>query len=307
LHLYTYTFHEDERDLCTLELRTLFGFSPAAQAFLADTRIDASRSPFVKERIDVRCEGRSLAELSERVRREAAAAGTFKVEFVKTGEPIPYAERLHAESVVGRAIRGTADMRVPDIRYGLARYGERWLFGERHRNHSPWLRHNEKAQHYSTALSTKMARAVANIAVPRPEGVQAIDPCCGIGTVVVEALSMGIHMVGSDANPLAAMGARENLSRFGFPNVITLADARTLSGNYDAVVLDLPYNIASRLSGEERDGLLRAAFRLAPRAVIVSVEPIEAALGVAGWQIEDRCMARKGSFRREVFLCVREI
>ncbi|GAA3334615.1 hypothetical protein GCM10020331_103270 [Ectobacillus funiculus] len=74
---------------------------------------------------------------------------------------------------------------------------------------------SEKKPHsYSTSLSTRVARAVANIAVPDPTGIKAIDPCCGIGTVLVEALSMGINIVGSDINPLVLPGARENIAHF---------------------------------------------------------------------------------------------
>jgi tRNA G10 N-methylase Trm11 len=306
MYLYTYACHEDEKELCELELRTLFGVQPAGRAFLVETAMDASRSPFIKERVQIRFEGADLAELVECVKAEGIEADTFKVVYVKTEAEVPYEERREAERFVGRVIRGTAEMRAPSVRFGIAKCEGRWWFGELTRNHSPWLTHNEKAQHYSTALSTRVARAVANIAVPRPEGVRAIDPCCGIGTVVLEALSMGIRMVGSDVNPLAVKGARENLNRFGYPNVIRFEDACMVMERYDAVVLDLPYNIASKLSDEERDGLLRAAYQLAGRAVIVSVESIDQALVDAGLRIEDRCVVRKGSFRREVFVCAHE-
>lgn len=40
-----------------------------------------------------------------------------------------------------------------------------------------------------------------------PEGATVIDPFCGSGTVLLEAMSAGHHAVGVDANPLAALVA----------------------------------------------------------------------------------------------------
>lgn len=82
----------------------------------------------------------------------------------------------------------------------------RWIFGDYVEGESVWFRHQQKPNHYSTALSTRVARAVVNIAIPDPNGVKVIDPCCGIGTVLVESLSMGIDIVGSDNNPVILAG-----------------------------------------------------------------------------------------------------
>lgn len=307
MFFYTYACHEDERELASLERRMLFGVDAAAEgAFVSERGIEPSRSPFVKARIEVSVAGATLAELAERVEALGVEATTsFKAVCVKT-DGLDYAERRAAERLIGGRVRGKADMRTPVRRFGIARFEGRWLFGDYRENEAVWLRHNAKAQHYSTALPTRVARAVVNIAVPTPDGAKMIDPCCGIGTVLVEALSMGIDMVGSDVNPLAVRGARENLRAFGLPaDAVRLADARTLEGSYDAAVLDLPYNVASRLSAAERDALLQAVRRLARRAVVLSTEPIDEAVRAAGLAVVDRCFARKSAFRREVLVCER--
>ena len=74
----------------------------------------------------------------------------------------------------------------------------------------------QKPEMYSTALSTRDARAIVNIAAPFPEGLKIIDPCCGIGTVLVEAMSMGIAIEGRDVNKRVVWGSRINLRHFGF-------------------------------------------------------------------------------------------
>ncbi|MEC0212476.1 RNA methyltransferase, partial [Paenibacillus ehimensis] len=196
------------------------------------------------------------------------------------------------------------DMRRPAWLLGFACTGEgRWVLGPCRQNEAVWLKHSHKPHPYSTALSTRVARAVANLAVPHPAGIRAVDPCCGIGTVLIEALSMGIDIVGSDINPLAVRGARANLAHFGMPDVVRVADIGDVSGRYDAAVLDLPYNLCSVISPEEQLRLLGNVRRLAGRAVIVSTEPVETLAGQAGFAVLDRCVVRKGSFSRHMVIC----
>src|SRR5699024_12707447 len=80
-----------------------------------------------------------------------------------------------------------------------------------------------------------MARAIANIAVPYPNGVTAIDPCCGIGNVLVEALSMEIDIVGRDINPLVTRGSRENIAYFGYTCDVTTGPIADVTDHYDKI------------------------------------------------------------------------
>uniref|UniRef100_UPI0038B618DE TRM11 family SAM-dependent methyltransferase n=1 Tax=Siminovitchia acidinfaciens TaxID=2321395 RepID=UPI0038B618DE len=126
----------------------------------------------------------------------------------------------------------------------------RWIFDEYVKSESVWHRHQQKPHSYSTALNTRVARAVANIAVPEPSGIKAIDPCCGIGTVLVEALSMGIDIVGSDKNPLILDGVRENIAYFGLSGKVTFTDIRDVTSHYDVAIIDLPYNLCCAITPE---------------------------------------------------------
>ncbi|WP_248928530.1 TRM11 family SAM-dependent methyltransferase [Paenibacillus hamazuiensis] len=307
-YLYTFACHEDERELCELELRTLLGAAPSARGMYAESgrEIDPSRSPFVKMRLEVRCEAVSVAELAVQAEQlELAEGATFKVVYAggdRDGEP-DYAARRAIEREIGARIRGRADMRRPARLLAVARAGGRWLLGDGTPSEAVWLRHNAKPRSYSTALSTRVARAVVNIAVPEPDGVKAVDPCCGIGTVLIEAASMGIDIAGFDINPLAVRGARANLAHFGMPDLVRLADMRQLSGRYDAAIVDMPYNLCSRLPAAEQLEMLRSVRRLAPRAVIVTAEPVDGPLHEAGLAVLERCTVRKGAFSRQVIVC----
>ncbi|MDU0205062.1 TRM11 family SAM-dependent methyltransferase [Paenibacillus sp. MAH-36] len=322
-HIYIYACHEDEQALCQLELRTLLGAGTVLGAGYAVSPrcVEPSRSPFLKLRLDVRYEAGSLPELASQVETLTVRGSTFKVVFAETDTPVSYDRRRDVERELGRHLRGKAEMRKPEQWFAVTQLGDRWLFGDCSYGEAVWLQHQQKPQNYSTALSTRVARAVVNIAVPVIAGTRVIDPCCGIGTVLVEAMSMGIDIVGNDMNPLAVRGARVNLAHFGMPNVVTLGDMRSLGlpaaslvsavpaagsaeSRYDALILDMPYNLCSKLPEDEQLQMLQSARRLAQRAVIITTEQIDPLIEQAGFHIAERCEVNKGKFSRQIIVCV---
>ena len=307
-YIYTYAFSEDERSLCALEMRSFFGDVSQSNVLETFVKIDPTRSPFMKERISVIYEAQSLEDLYKQVETLQMNGVTFKVIYVKNRD-MPkdkqdgYEKRREIERKIGLHIKGKADLRDPDRLFGVMHVNEKWVFGEYVKSESVWFRHQQKPNGYSTALNTRVARAVVNIAIPNPNGIKAIDPCCGIGTVLVEARSMGIDMVGSDRNQLIIPGARENMIHFGLTGEINLADMRDITNHYDVAIIDLPYNLCSVITPEEQLEMLQSARRFANKVVVVTVEPVDGLLIKAGFSIIDRAIAKKGVFIREVVIC----
>ncbi|MCA9388556.1 hypothetical protein KC644_02215 [Candidatus Berkelbacteria bacterium] len=62
-------------------------------------------------------------------------------------------------------------------------------------------------------LPTKLARAMVNLAQPRPN-LKILDPFCGVGRVLIEAIDLGYEVVGSDIDPVAVEATKKNLSWF---------------------------------------------------------------------------------------------
>lgn len=301
-YIYTYACYENERDLCALEMRSWFGHDSQTGILESPICIDPSRSPFIKERLAVIYEGESLEDLLLKVATLELVNETFKVIYVKNSEE-GFENRRAIEREVGLQIKGVAELRHPQRLFGVIEVNGRWVFGDYLEGESIWFRHQQKPNQYSTALGTRVARAVVNIAIPDPSGIKAIDPCCGIGTVVIEALSMGVDIVGSDRNPLVLRGARENIAHFGFSCEITLSDIRDVTGHYDVAIIDLPYNLCSVITPDEQLEMLQSARRFAKKVVVITVEPIDKILLMAGFAIVDRAAVRKGSFLREVIVC----
>lgn len=234
----------------------------------------------MKERVEVMYEGDDLESILKQVEQIDLAGATFKVIFVKINDlvgenKIEYGERRLIERDLGMHIEGEADVRNPERVFGIVPLGGRWYFGHYVESEPVWYHHIKKPRSYSTSLSTRVARSVANIAVPNPEGVKAIDPCCGIGTVVVEALSMGINIVGRDISPLVAIGARENIAHFGFEGTITKGPIEEITENYDVAIIDMPYDLFTHATPENQLSILSSARRIAKKVVVVTMETMD--------------------------------
>ena len=308
-YIYTFACRGEELSLCHLEMRSLFGIQSESNILKSSIQVDSSRSPFIKERIEVIYEGDNISEVLEQVEQLHLNESTFKVIFVKINDleadnKIEYDERRKIERDIGWRINGEADVRHPDLVFGIVTIEGRWYFGKYQKNKAVWLDHVKKPRSFSTSLSTRVARAVVNIAAPNPEGLQVIDPCCGIGTVLVEALSMGIDIVGRDINPLVVMGSRENIAHFGFQGEVNIGPISEVTKNYDVAIIDLPYNLYTHATPEEQFSIIKHARRFAKKVVIVTIETIDHMIEEAGFEIQDRCVANKGLFSRQILVCV---
>ncbi|NJJ41898.1 RNA methyltransferase [Paenibacillus sp. 7028] len=305
-YLYIYRSHENESGLCSLELDVLLqGNVLSPGLVIAREKIDPGRSPFILGRIDIKCASESLGAIGEFATSIGFEAGeTFKLICPKEGGGT-FEERKELERAVGRRMTGTADLRSPDRVFGLVKHNGVIMLGEYHESDRSWQARKLKPHNYSTGLSVALARSAVNIAAPRPEGLRVLDPCCGMGSVLIEGLSMGMDMTGCDLNPLAVRGAKGNLRHFGYPeHIVTLGDMRNLSGRYDAAVLDMPYNLCSVLSPADTREMLEALRRLTGRAVIISTQPVQESIAAAGFEIKGGCTVSKGTFKRSLWLCL---
>ncbi len=306
--IYTYACSErEERSLCDLEMRSFFGKEVKHPHIIKSTiGIDADRSAFFRERVEVLYSGATVKDIAEQVKGHRMPNETFKLHCIKTTDrdtPLPFSERKEIEKEVGWQMEGQADLKHPDQEYGMILFEGRWHFGYYRKSEQVWLRQQRKPREYSTALSTRVARTVVNIAAPHPDGVRVIDPCCGIGTVIVEALSMGINITGRDINWIAADGAKENAAHFGFSCDIRTGPIEEITEQYDAAIVDMPYNLYTSATPEEQFSILESVARIAERAVIVTSENMDEMIRKAGLEIKDRCTVTKGTFIRYIMVC----
>ncbi|MEK4229815.1 TRM11 family SAM-dependent methyltransferase [Solibacillus sp. FSL H8-0538] len=307
-YIYTYTWHKDEYDLSRMEMRSFFGFDVPLNALKSSVQIDPSRSPFIKQRLEVIFEGENVEQLARLVEQLDLGGATFKVSCLNklelnSTQKIGHSKRNEIERTIGLCIQGEPDLIHPQLDFGVVTLDDKWYFGKLELNEAVWLQHQQKPEMYSTALSTRVARAVANIAVPNPEGFRVIDPCCGIGTVLVEALSMGIDIEGRDINPLVVYGSRKNIAHFGLQGNVTIGPIEEAEGNYDVAIIDMPYNLFTHITADSQQAIITEARRITKKIVIVTIDTIDHMIEAAGFEILDRCVAKKGTFERQILFC----
>ncbi|WP_203247031.1 TRM11 family SAM-dependent methyltransferase [Sporosarcina beigongshangi] len=306
--IYTYIRHRDEHDLCRMEMRAFFGIDSPSNVLKSTIEINPSRSPFMNERLEVLYVGDLFEQITTQVEQVDLGESTFKVVCLNTTElgatgKIEHAERRKLERQIGLCINGEPDLDSPDTVFGVVTLDDKWYFGKLMVSENIWFHHQQKPHMYSTALSTRVARAVANIAVPHPKGVRAIDPCCGIGTVLVEALSMGINIVGRDINRRVVLGSRKNIAHFGLTGDVAVGPIAEVTDNYDVTIIDMPYNLFTHITADEQLEIIKEARGFTKKVIIVTIDTIDHMIEEAGFRIVDRCVARKGTFSRQILIC----
>lgn len=307
---YVYIFGSPvgEESLCQLEMRMFFGEYSTNKVLMSPIKVDPSRSPFMQARLSVEASADQFEELVELVKEMPVSSSTFKIVSLhrdRVGDEPKWtaSKRQPFERTLGLAINGEVDLNNPEMLYGFVHLNGKWLFGELVEGKAVWLKHQERPHEYSTALSTRNARAIVNIAAPKLNGVRIIDPCCGIGTVLIEACSMGHSIVGRDMNWAVASGSRKNLAHFGYDCEVVRGPIEEAPGHYDVAIIDMPYNVFTHSSEEAKSSIIQSARKLANRVVFISSEKIAHIIEAAGFTIADKCTIQKQKFIRTVFVC----
>jgi tRNA G10 N-methylase Trm11 len=305
LYFYTINYPQYEKDLCMLEMKHIFSKCPKEKFIFSNRYIDPARSPFIKHFINVLFTGISLEEIAAKILKNKVSYNNFKVSFIDIGdESIDFHQRRKVESIIGFNIEGYADIHNPKIIIGVTKVCGIWILGELTHNKCKWQLHNQKPYSYCNGLGVRVSRALVNIAIDNDFSCSLVDPCCGIGTVVIEALSIGAKITGYEINPLIAENANKNLEYFGFENRIINGDMHTISDKYDAAIVDLPYGVFSLTTLEDQLAIMRTSKKIAKKSIFVTYDNMENELTSLGFKIVDSCIVSKSKFKRYITICI---
>ena len=266
-------FHEG---LAHAEFEAFTGAEATGRLSFAPAAFDISRAAFISTCIHVQAEGASLEKICADLEAKRPTWADFRIEHFCPSEELKFSS-LEPVIAVADALVGYPNLSRPAIRLGLIATPGYWALGPIVSEYSSdWPAHEERPHFFSGSLPTRFARAMVNL-VASP-GDTLIDPCCGVGVVLIEALAVGVEAVGCDLNPKVAGQAAENLRALGLPQRVFVADARHLSGSYEAAVLDLPYgrNVAAT-EGLYRE-LLRALGNIVSRIAVIAGRDLSAEL-----------------------------
>ncbi len=303
-YFYSINYPVFEEELCKMEMSCLFNEIPNGKYILSDCSINPSRSPFIKDKISIIYEEDSLEEILNKIVQDQLSYDEFKVCYIKVeNADITYEERLTSISKIGFVIIGEPEMHHPKVMIGVAKVNGRWILGEYERNDYEWHIHDKKPYSYSNSLSLRVARALVNIAVENNMDCRLIDPCCGVGTVVIEALSMGIDVKGYEINKHIAENAQRNVEFFGYENVIVSGDMHIIEEKYDVAIIDLPYGLFTTTTLEEQVALMKTARRITKKLIIVTFEDMDEHMISSGFKIIQKSYVCKGKFKRYINIC----
>jgi tRNA (guanine10-N2)-dimethyltransferase len=303
-YFYIINFTTQEKELCMLEMKYLFNIVTNYKHFLSYHYVSPSRSAFIKYCISATYSCNSLNDLIEQIIDDKFASENFKVRYISLEEKdISYKERRKIEYDIGFIILGEADVHNPEVVYGVANVNGKWIFGLLEDNKNTWDKHNHKLYSYSNALNVRVARSLVNIAAGTNMNLKLVDPCCGIGTVVIEALSMGLKIKGFELNAFIADNAKRNVDFFSYEDVITNGNMHEIEDKFDVAIVDLPYGVFTPVSLKEQLDIIKSARRIAGKAVLITFENMEHYFEEVGFKVVDRCIIAKGTFKRYVTVC----
>ena len=143
-----------------------------------------------------------------------------------------------------------------------------------------------------------------NIATADNRNIRLIDPCCGVGTIVIEALDLGINVKGYEINKCIAFNARNNIEYFGYDrDIIISGDMHNIVESFDVAIVDIPYGLYSPVTLEEQMDIIKTSRKIASRVVIITFENMDNIIISSGFKIIDKCYMKKGNMIRQISIC----
>jgi tRNA G10 N-methylase Trm11 len=300
-YLYLVSRPPGEGGLAELELAALAGVEASGSAFGLGGRADIERSAYTEACFEVLARGRTLEEICQEI--EGLPAQGFRIRVKKHPRRLDLDSR-QATIALANALEGSPNLSDPQTQFLLAASPEGLCFGRLlQRSDRSWQMRAKKPWLYSGSLSPRMARAMVNLGA-RP-GERLLDPCCGSGTILLEAASMGIKAAGCDLSPLWPPRAAENAAHFGLQVRTWQQDAREVSGDYDVIVTNLPYGQNLPSEPQVRKEILAHLTTIAPKLVLVVADDASEMLAKAGWRLLRQAAGQRGSLTRCFYVCER--
>ena len=303
---YTLSYTEPEREIAQAEAEALLGDAEIVGAIaVSPARIDPSRAAYVSARLAPIARALDAEALLEMVRRAGLEALRFKVEVRHMHAP-KSASYQSLTSALGSVIGGRADLERPHDRFWALETAAGWWFGRVEAvGARAWGRFAPKKEWtFSSALPPRLALACVNLACPR--GSTFLDPCCGCGTLVLQAAAIGLTAVGADLNPKMVWLARKNLAHMSLSALVCLADARTIGSRFAGVATNLPYGKYLVRSSDLYEDIADNLASQTKRAVFVTGDECSHLWRQAGFAVTRVLRVPSGSVVRYVHLCLSE-
>ncbi|MFT4773879.1 MAG: tRNA G10 N-methylase Trm11 [Ilumatobacter sp.] len=295
------TARGERNGLIQAEAMALTGGTPDADGVATCERIDRiDRAAYVHRGVRLILSAHTMEELRDAIaaRANTIQSDRFRIDVHDPERRSPLG-RIEIAIMLADALQEFPDLRNP-LHHFLVIVGEHNLmFGEIEAESAASYRlHDNKPWTTSSSLDGRFSRALINLV---PDARSILDPCCGAGSIVVEAASLGIEAFGVDWKPALAGMTHENLAHFGYRGIVVQADSRSHVQYADAIVTDLPYGHAINADEGVIRAILEQCAGLAPRAVFVAPTDITTWLTDTGFaNIQVHTVMKRRGFTRWV-------
>jgi tRNA G10 N-methylase Trm11 len=268
--------------LIAAECRSLTAATPDENGLAACASIDqVAQSAYIHSGLRRLAQAPSLDELAAQVAVLGLATEGFRIELLRLSEDSPL-DRGRAITALANAIPAYPNLDHPQVRYVLIDRPDGMHFTQIIiENTGDYKRHQSKPYHTSSSLPAQLARGMVNLVVQNARSI--LDPCCGTGSLLLEACALGLQAYGSDRSPAMVGMTRRNLAHFGYTAAANRQDARQTQQTADAVVTDLPYGRFLQMDSENVKAILANCARLAPQAVFAAGADLSGWLEEAGY------------------------
>lgn len=306
--LYIFNYPPEDRDLCALEFKAMFKDSFLEKCYLSDLDYDVNKSVFMKAKIDIWGINKSFELLVKQIELLKKNYPDFKVIYLKNDiTHVEYRETLKKCREISWAIDGSVNMNKPQHVIAITKLKDEWICGYYHHGIPSWKKHADKPNTFSNALDIRLARTLINIACSEGEDIKIVDPCCGMATVVLEGLALGLNIEGFDISREISWAARKNLRHYGYNEMlINRVSIHDLKKHYDVAIIDIPYNLYTPITYEEQCKIIKSARKICNKMIMVSYEEMKSEIEEAGFKVIDYCLRKKTEyvkFGRYIYIC----
>ncbi|MDA0336142.1 MAG: hypothetical protein O2782_13330 [bacterium] len=208
-------------ELIAAECEALTGGRPNAWGIANGSTDQVLDGAFVKQGVQVLARADGLEQLVSRVAELGLHQDEFRIEWLAAGGP---EDRRVATTAIADQIQGRPNLNDPEHRFLLVAEAGGMAFGsvvvEASRD---YRKHDRKPCHTPSSLPLRLARCLVNLV---PRDVESIaDPCCGTGSILLEAAAIGLQARGGDWNPRMVAMSRQNPDRISTPSVTRFSSA----------------------------------------------------------------------------------
>lgn len=293
-YLYVLNYPPYEKSLCELEFKCLFKETMNSKYFITNKDIGLYRSVFIRSKINILIKSSNFQDLIDYIYKKQLTYYNFKVIYLKNEiTHIPYKQSIEYCKQIAFPIMGSVNIHHPDVIIAITKINDLWILGVQKINDG-WNKNENKPYTYSSSLSLRVARTIVNIGIENDLNLKVVDPCCGIGTVVLEALDMGIDIKGYDISREISYQARLNLEHFHYdPLIIQKSDIKMINEIFDVCLLDIPYGLYCKYNEEQQKEILKATYNICHKLVLVSQRKFNSLLENIGYYIVDQCEVGK--------------